>query len=89
MLDFIQGMNLKSSAINQLVHIIVEYVMDMWQALLTWVKTYFIAPPSKVTLGQMTDVVIKYMNENPAQLHKSADSIVVSAISKDFPCGKR
>ena len=46
-------------------------------------------PPSKVTLGQMTDVVIKYMNENPAQLHKSADSIVVSAISKDFPCGKR
>lgn len=44
--------------------------------------------PGNVTLGQMSDLVIKYMNENPAQLHKSADSIAVSAISKDFPCKK-
>ncbi len=45
--------------------------------------------PSNVTLGQITDMVIKYINENPAQLHNSADRIVISAISKDFPCNKR
>jgi len=45
--------------------------------------------PSNATLGQTTDMVIKYINENPAQLHNSADRIVVSAIAKDFPCKKR
>jgi alanine-alpha-ketoisovalerate/valine-pyruvate aminotransferase len=40
-------------------------------------------------LQQAVDIVKKYINENPAQLHKSADTIVTMAIAKDFPCKKK
>jgi|LauGreDrversion4_2_1035121.scaffolds.fasta_scaffold973333_2 hypothetical protein len=49
----------------------------------------FVCLPSGVTLGQVTEMVKKYINENPAQLHKSGDIIVNSAIIKDFPCRKK
>jgi hypothetical protein len=49
----------------------------------------FVCPPSSVTLQQAVDIVKKYINENPAQLHKSADTIVTMAIAKDFPCKKK
>ncbi len=49
----------------------------------------YICPPSNSTLGQSTDMVKKYMSDNPSQLHRSADVIVTSAMSKDFPCKKK
>lgn len=45
--------------------------------------------PSEVTMGQMRDIVKKYMHENPAKLHESAADIVASAMKKDFSCKKK
>ena len=51
-------------------------------------ETLICLPPG-VTLGQITEIIKKYINENPAQLHKTADEIVTKAVAKDFPCKKR
>jgi hypothetical protein len=42
--------------------------------------------PTGVTIGQMKDILKKYMDENPAKLHESAVDIVASAMKKDFSC---
>ncbi len=45
--------------------------------------------PGGVTQGQYTDIVKKYLNENPAQLHRDADVLVLDALKKAFPCPKK
>jgi len=52
-------------------------------------SSVFVCPPATVTAQQAVDMVRKYITENPAQLHKSADTIVTMAIAKDFPCKKK
>ncbi len=42
-----------------------------------------------VTQGQFTDIVKKYLNDNPAQLHKDADVLVLNALQQAFPCPKK
>jgi len=42
--------------------------------------------PKGVTPGQMESIVIKYLNEYPDRLHYSADSLVLDALGKAFPC---
>lgn len=43
---------------------------------------------SGVTASQLNSITIKYFNENPDKLHYSADSLVLDALSKAFPCKK-
>jgi hypothetical protein len=39
-----------------------------------------------VTQGQVIDVVLKYMRQNPEVLDRSADQIVVAALKDVWPC---
>ena len=48
-----------------------------------------ICTPSRVTKGQVFDIVKKYLNDNPAQLHKDADVLVLNALQQAFPCPKQ
>lgn len=43
-------------------------------------------PPENVTAGQMQDMVTNYLNNVPAQRHKTADTIVLQVLRGAFPC---
>jgi hypothetical protein len=49
-------------------------------------KDTSICYPKGVTAGQIESIVIKYLNEHPDRLHYSADSLVLDALGKAFPC---
>jgi hypothetical protein len=49
-------------------------------------KLFLPCTPDGVTALQVTDVVIKYLRENPAQRHLPAASLVVDALHHAFPC---
>ena len=42
-----------------------------------------------VTQGQFTDIVKKYLNDNPALLHRDDDVLVLDALKQAFPCPKK
>jgi hypothetical protein len=49
-----------------------------------------ICPLSNVTAQQVEDITKKYFNQYPEYLHYSANSLIVTAMIKAFPCsGKR
>ena len=55
-------------------------------------NSFLICAPSGsggVTVGQFRDIVKKYFDDNPAQLHKDADVLVLSALQQAFPCPKK
>lgn len=43
-------------------------------------------PPENVTAGQLQDMVTNYLNNVPAQRHKTADTIVLQVLRGAFPC---
>jgi hypothetical protein len=45
-----------------------------------------ICTPEGVRFGQMRDVVIKYLRDNPAQRHQSRFVLVLDALQAAFPC---
>lgn len=42
----------------------------------------------RVTQGQVIDVVLKYMRNNPEVLDRSADRVVAAALQNAWPCPK-
>jgi hypothetical protein len=42
--------------------------------------------PPNVDSGQIADVVVKYLDDNPAERHYSAASLALVATMKAFPC---
>jgi hypothetical protein len=48
-----------------------------------------VCPPQNITAGQAQDVVKRYLEMNPAKRHFSADSLVVNAIARVWPCANR
>jgi len=42
--------------------------------------------PKNVTIGQVTDVVTKWLREHPQDRHYLATGIVAEALAKAFPC---
>jgi hypothetical protein len=38
------------------------------------------------TVGQLARIVVKYLEDNPKQLHEPAASLATVALSKAFPC---
>ena len=48
-----------------------------------------ICMPPGVSQGQIRDIVKKYLNDNPAQLHRDADVLVLNALQQAFPCPKK
>lgn len=45
--------------------------------------------PSTVSLGQMSDMTHKYLENNPAVRHLSAEAIIVYFMGKTWPCAKK
>ena len=45
-----------------------------------------VCAPQGVTLGQLSDVVLKKLRSIPEHRHNSADSLVFMALSEAFPC---
>ncbi len=45
--------------------------------------------PRGVVVGQLSAIVKKYLNDNPAQLHLSGDMLVTHAFRQSFPCPKK
>lgn len=43
-------------------------------------------PPENVTAGQLQDMVTNYLNNVPAQRHKTADTLVLLVLRGAFPC---
>ncbi len=41
-----------------------------------------------VTLGQLRDIMVKYLDDHPEELHYSATSLAAKAFAKAFPCPK-
>ena len=55
-------------------------------------RSFYICSPGGsggVTGAQYTDIVKKYLNDNPAQLHRDADVLVLDALTQAFPCPKK
>lgn len=44
--------------------------------------------PTNVTAGQLRDIVIKFLNDNPAELHKPAVANAMFALRNVFPCNR-
>lgn len=48
-------------------------------------KPFFCIPP-RVTNGQLAEIVIKYIKDNPKDLHKPASFLSTDAIETAYPC---
>ena len=46
----------------------------------------FYCLPDEATNGQMYEVVMKYLRDNPEQLHTPFRFLIVLAFEKAFPC---
>lgn len=49
--------------------------------------TRVICLPTGVTIGQVMDVVVNYLDDHPERRHRAAEEIVVDAGYQAFPCG--
>jgi len=45
-----------------------------------------ICSPGKLTVGQVHDIIHKYLKDNPEHRHLAADVIVETVMSRRFPC---
>ena len=65
----------------------IEGVGDSVATLANWEDfAEYICTPQGVTSGQLMLVVVKNLNENPEELHMTASSLVLKALSEAFPC---
>lgn len=45
--------------------------------------------PTTVSLGQVSDMAKKYLENNPAVRHLAADAIILYMLDKAWPCAKK
>jgi hypothetical protein len=58
------------------------------QAIVESFGGYAFCPPSAVTYGQMVRITTKFLNNHPEKLNQPGVVLVISALSKAFPCLK-
>lgn len=51
-------------------------------------KEQLICRPDGVTVGQMRDIVVKFLNDKPGNRHVDAEIMVGLALANAFPCGQ-
>lgn len=67
----------------------IQGVADAFESLMKLgLMTETICIPNQVTVGQLTKVVVKCLNEHPEELHYRADGEVYLAYAEAFPCEK-
>lgn len=64
------------------------YVIGVYDSLDYFLGSKFCAP-EHVRKGEIVDVVLKYLNDHPEQLHKSRIDVTVDALKASFPCPKK
>ncbi len=68
------------------------YIEGISQASIAWEQwgglDSGICRPDGVTTGQLVRVVLKYLEANPSELHKTSASLVLNALGLAFPCEK-
>src|SRR5436190_1415229 len=42
--------------------------------------------PIRATVGQLVDVVVKYLREHPKDRHHAAAALIITALPEAFPC---
>jgi Rap1a immunity proteins len=72
----------------------IGFIEGVWAGA-TWItyadkpkKPRFVLPES-ISLGDVTEVVIKFLKEHPKDLHFDAGVLVISALENGFPPKKR
>lgn len=43
--------------------------------------------PERVTMGQINDAIIRYLETNPQRRHLPASLLIIQALINSFPCG--
>ncbi len=62
-------------------------VLDLTQAVLAITKNKSsVCIPNGVTLGQVTKIVKKYLNNHPERLNEQAVELIAAALNEAFPC---
>ena len=51
-------------------------------------KKLFCSPKESIKIDQAVRIVVKYVNDNPQNLHSDSILLVFSALMKAFPCPK-
>lgn len=46
----------------------------------------FFCVESEVKLSQSTEIIIKYLKDNPEKWHNAGKNLVIEALNKSFPC---
>lgn len=67
----------------------IQGVVDAQVELHSAFRIALICFPSKVTNGQIAQIVAKYLNDTPSELHFPATTLVSNALHKAFPCEKK
>ena len=49
----------------------------------------FYCPPSGVAVGQMQLIIVKYLRDRPAELHKPFILLAINALKEQFPCSTK
>ena len=63
----------------------IGYVLGVHDALS---GTGSFCPPENFTINEATAIVRRYLRQNPGQLNKTADTLVVKALAQAFPCNR-
>ncbi len=45
-----------------------------------------VCPPARVIYGQVTRVVLSYLDDHPEQLHEQSSTLTLRALQSAFPC---
>jgi hypothetical protein len=48
-----------------------------------------ICPPNNITVGQVSDMVRGYFDNNPSIRHKTAESLINQALKQAWPCSSQ
>jgi hypothetical protein len=75
---------------NTIAHYYVQGVQDGVERYRELVDMYpSICSPKSSNSIQATDIVCKYLRENPEKRHYSAPDAVINALANAWPCGKK
>ncbi|WP_128956012.1 Rap1a/Tai family immunity protein [Bradyrhizobium zhanjiangense] len=53
---------------------------------IAYVWTADICKPQGTTIGQQVRIVLKYLSDNPKELHKIAQEVIFEALKQAWPC---
>ncbi len=64
----------------------IGYMMGVGESLTHLLAYSGICAPDDATIDQIRQTVVRYLNERPQQLQRSAVNLVWSALAKKWPC---